>query len=88
MTLAIEASQLREELEAACRIEATVSEDETEELWIIPTCSRGRQVTLYKKNPKTDNYFSCLPLQYIALDQDLDHPSEVKFLVVSTSKYG
>ena len=57
---ALEASRLTAELEAACRIDATVSEDEAEELWTIPTCSRGRQVILTKKNPKLDNYFSCL----------------------------
>jgi hypothetical protein len=57
---ALEASRLTAELEAACRIEATISEDEAEEVWTIPTCSRGRKVVLSKKNPKLDNYFSCL----------------------------
>ena len=60
----LEASRLTAELEAACRIDASVSEDEAEdeaeELWTIPTCSRGRQVVLTRKNPKLDNYFSCL----------------------------
>ena len=56
----LEASRLTAELEAACRIEATISEDEAEEVWTIPTCSRGRQVVLTKKNPKLDIYFSCL----------------------------
>jgi hypothetical protein len=48
------------ELEAACRIEATISEDEADEVWTIPPCARGRQVALTKENPKLDNYFSCL----------------------------
>ena len=60
---ALEASRLTAELEAICRIEPTASEDEAEELWTIPTCPRGRQVVLSKKNPKLDNYFGCLPVE-------------------------
>ena len=63
IALAIEASKITADLKAACTLEAIVSEDKAEGLWTIPTNSRGRQVVLRKKNPKTDNCFGCLSLE-------------------------
>ena len=63
MALAREASKLPAKLEVACITDATVCEDEAEDLWTIAAYPRACQAILRMKNPNTDNYSSCLLLQ-------------------------
>ena len=60
MALEIQASKLTAQLEAACTIEATASEEDAGELRTIPTSTRGRTVALTMKNLNRNNYYDCL----------------------------
>ena len=62
MALALEASKLTAQLEAACTIEATTSDswEDLDDSWTIPTI-KGRPAVLTRKNPNSKNYYDCLP---------------------------
>ena len=50
MATELEASKLTARLEAACTIETATDEEDSEELWTIPTSTGGQQGVLTKRS--------------------------------------